>query len=58
MSESQHKFMKLLLQALNQSLDEKDLPAMEKLLQQGASMARHMLEDKGGLPASEHEESH
>lgn len=54
MSESQYKFMQLLLQTLNQSLDAKDLPAMEKLFHQGASMARRMLEGKEGPTASEH----
>lgn len=46
MSDSQAKFMQTLLEALTQALQEKDLHAMEKLLQQGASMARQMLEGK------------
>jgi len=46
--------MQLLIQALNQSLLEKDLFAMEKLLQQGASLARTMLGETKGPPAGEH----
>lgn len=58
MSESQYKFMQLLLKILSQSLEDKDLPAMEKLLHQGASMASQMLQDKEGPLQSDHEEFH
>lgn len=46
MSDSQHQFLKLLLESLGQALGQRNLSEMEKLLQQGASMARQMLDSK------------
>jgi len=46
MSNSQQQLMQLLLDSLKHALQEKDLATMERLLHEGASMARQMLEGR------------